>query len=123
MAKKSRKAPKSPTPAKIVRAWHNEIVRKLKPWYLEKKCFTTFEPLLKKKIKSILATGVRFTPADMKNSLRVAGDMARICKILQPSPHPKEVGFDTFQAVLKLCSKRHQVCRSGSAGAGGWCNV
>ena len=112
----------SPSPEEIVQAWHDKIVDRLDPWFLEVRCFTTFEPKLRKRIRDLLKRGDVFTGKDMKNSLRVAADMAKIFKILQPAPNPKEVRFDTFQAVLKLCSTNHMVCR-GPKGAGGWCNL
>lgn len=117
-------AKKSPTPTEIVAEWHEQIEKELKPWFLQPKCFTHFEPKLRKNIADLVKNGAVFRPQDMKNSRRVAKDAAKICKILQPAPHPKEVRFDTFQVVLKLCAKHHQVCRSGAPrGAGGWCDV
>ena len=125
MSKKRKKnTPKSnkDIAAEVVEAWHDRIVKKLKPWHLEKKCFTFFEPKLRANIKDLLDAGQTFTPADMRNSLRVAGDAARICRILQPKPLRKEVRFDTFQIVLALCSQHHLVC-DGGGGQGGWCNL
>jgi hypothetical protein len=123
VAKKSTKKPKPTlTPADIVHEWHDAIVKALKPWHLEPKCFTFFEPKLRKKIKKLQDAGQTFTPQARRNSLRVAKDAARICKILQPKPFRKEVRFDTFQVVLGLCSQHHLVCDTGGGG-GGWCNL
>jgi len=120
--KKKKKKAEDMTPVEIVQAWHDKIVAKLKPWHLEPKCFTFFEPQLRKNIKDLLDAGQVFRAADLKNSLRVASDAAKICKILQPKPHRKEVRFDTFQLVLFLCSQHHLVCDTGG-GQGGWCNL
>jgi hypothetical protein len=111
----------SPTPEEIVEKWRNRVVSRLKPWFLARDCFTFFEPKLHAKIKGLLEGGAVFKKDDMKNSLRVAGDAARICKILQPKG-PKKIKKDTFQRVLDLCAKEHRVCRSGG-GAGGWCDL
>ena len=124
MTKKRVTKPKaSPTPEEIVDRWHARIVARLNPWFLEARVFKTIEPRLRRNIDGLLKSGQVFTAADMRNSLKVAGDAARICKILQPAPHRKEVRFDTFQAVLKLCATHHQVCKIRTAGVGGWCNL
>lgn len=119
-AAKKRKA--APTPEEIVAAWHKEIVNKLKPWFLDDEVFEEVEPLLQDRITELVGEGQEFTQKAMKESLQVARDMAKICKLLQPKPHPKRVDLDTFQAVLDLCSTHHMVCQSGG-GAGGWCNI
>jgi hypothetical protein len=122
MTKKRVTKPKaSPSPEEIVDAWHARIVARLNPWFLEARTFTILEPRLRRKIAGLLTSGQKFTAADKRNSLRVAGDAARICKILQPAR--KEVRFDTFQAVLKLCATNHQSCKIKGAGGGGWCNL
>jgi hypothetical protein len=114
------------TPLEIVAAWRTHIKACLLPWVLEDKCFTHYEPLLTAQITKLLnpipmpVTPPKFTQQDMDKSLQVAGDIAQICKILQPLNHT--VMFDTYQIVHTLCAKRHQVCQ-GPAGAGGWCDV
>jgi hypothetical protein len=107
----------------IVDKWHDKLVASLNPWFLEPRSFTILEAKLRRKIDGLLKKGRPFTAADMRNSLKVAGDAARICKILQPAPHRKEVRHDTFQLVLKLCATHHQVCKVRVGGAGGWCNI
>jgi hypothetical protein len=124
MTKKRVTKPKaSPTPKAVVQAWHNRIVTRLKPWSLDDQCFKRFEPKLRRNIRDLVKGGQPFTAADMRNSLRVAGDVARICKILQPAPNPKVIRFDTFESVLKLCATKHLVCKIQVQGGGGWCNV
>ena len=123
MTKKRVTKPKAAlTPEAIVDKWHDRIVASLKPWFLEPRVFTTIEPRLRRRIDGLLKSGQKFKPADMTNSLKVAGEAARICKILQPKR--KEVRFGTFQAVLDLCAKNHHVCKlRTSPGGGGWCNL
>jgi hypothetical protein len=123
MAKKARRPrPYQPSPKEIVAEWRKEIKRALKPWSLERKVFRKLEPKLRQNIKELQETQ-EFTRKDRRNSLRVARDCARICKVLQPLPKgPKKVSFDTFQLVLVLCSKHHRTCQTG-LGAGGWCDI
>jgi len=123
MAKKRRKAPwVEPTPDEIVEKWHNRLVARLEPKFLEKAGFDEFEPKLRDKIQERMDDGFQFKAEDMKNSLKVAGDIARICKILQPQKERKKITKDLFEAVLSLASAHHQSCRSGGGG-GGWCNL
>lgn len=123
MAKKPpKKTPKyNPAPEEIVAEWRKAIKRSLRPWFLERKCFTKLEPRLRRNIKQ-LQISRQFTPADKRNSLRVARDLARICRILQPRPFEKKVRFDTFQSVLKVAARFHKSCQGGR-GAGGWCDI
>jgi hypothetical protein len=114
--------PKSPSPKEIVATWQKRVETRLKPWRLEARCAKKLGPKLRKNIKALMDRGAVFGTPDMRNSLKVAGDVARICKILQPAPHPKEIRFDTFQRVLSLCAKSHKVCQT-SPGGGGWCDV
>jgi hypothetical protein len=114
---------KGPSPKDIVAKWQERLETRLKPWHLAPNVAKKLGPKLRSRIQGLTTTKKAvFAPADMKNSLRVAGDIARICKILQPAPHPKEIRFDTFQRVLSLCAKSHKVCQ-GPAGGGGWCDV
>ena len=124
MTKKRVTKPKAGLSAEeIVDAWHARVVARLKPWFLTPQCFKRAEPMLRENIRGLVKGGQPFTAADMRNSLRVAGDIARICKILQPAGHPKKIKFDTFQSVLKLCATKHLVCKIPVQGGGGWCNV
>mgnify|MGYP003578604293 CR=1 FL=1 len=125
MAKAKKKDPPSAEEQakQIVAMWRKEIKAKLKPWFLEAKVFTKLEPKLRSNIAGLIKEqGQVFTPADRRNSLRVARDCAKICKILQPPPFPKKIGFDTFQLVLDLAATQQRVCQGGR-GAGGWCDI
>jgi hypothetical protein len=124
MAKSKKKDPPSAQEQakQIVTLWRKTIKAKLKPWFLERKVFTKLEPKLRTNIIGLIEGGQPFTAADRRNSLRVAKDCARICKILQPPPFPKKIGFDTFQLVLELSATQHRVCQGGR-GAGGWCDI
>lgn len=116
------KSPKSPSAEEIVEKWRARLESRLKPWHLQPTVVKSLKTRLENNIKSLTKGGEVFTAKDMTNSLKVAGDVARICKILQPSPHPKLIKLDTFQRVLSLCAKSHKVCRR-PGGAGGWCDV
>lgn len=119
------------TPENIVARWRQRFESRLKPWHVKDSVVRQFERDLENNIRGLLKGGRgkkggkttrEFTSADMKASLRVAGDVARICKILQPAPFPKEISFDTLQAVLDVCANFHNVCQ-GPSGAGGWCDI
>lgn len=113
----------APKPKEIVEEWQKEFVTALKPWSLvESKDVEDHKLKLEKNIAKMIGNGDKFTAEVKENSLRVARDAAEICKILQPDPHPKKVGFDTLQLVLKVCAKAHMSC-SGAGGGGGWCDV
>ena len=121
MAKKPSRKNKEYTPESIVKEWRKEIKGRLKPWFLADNCYTRFEPKLRNNIKELLKIQP-FTRADMRKSLRVARDAAKICRLLQPAPFPKKVTVDTFELVLLLTAKHHRVCQAGG-GAGGWCDI
>src|SRR5574342_346134 len=115
------------TPENIVARWRQRFDSRLKPWYVKDSVGRKFERALKQNIKELLEGGAGrkkqvFTSKDMRASLRVAGDVARICKILQPAPFPKEISFDTLESVLDTCANFHNVCQ-GPSGAGGWCDI
>lgn len=108
------------TPAEIVAQWHTQFETELAPWTLDDASYAAVEKKLIANIEGLLKGGATFKAADLKNSLRVATDVANICKLLQPND--RKVRFDAFQFVLKLCAKHHQTCQ-GPGGAGGWCDV
>jgi hypothetical protein len=114
--------PKGPKPEEIVAKWQKRVESRLKPWHLAPNVAKSEGRKLRRQIKGLMAKGFVFGSKDMKNSLKVAGDVARICKILQPAPHPKEIRLDTFQRVRSLCAKSHKVCQT-APGSGGWCDV
>lgn len=122
--KRAKLAPASgPTPRDIVDAWEKRLVTKLKPWTLQRgRNFPALRAKLEKNIGDLMGARQVFTAVDMRNSLRVAEDVAKICKILQPRGTRKEVRFDTLELVLLLCSQNHQVCKGGRGG-GGWCDA
>jgi hypothetical protein len=121
----------APTPEEIVAAWHKEVKKSLKPWFLTDETFADLEPKLIKNITELMKT-TPFTRADMVHSLRVARDTAKICKILRPKALARlfkakreniyEIGLDTYEIVLDLAATQHQVCQP-VGGSGGWCDI
>lgn len=110
------------TPDEIVALWRRQFETELAPWICDKKTYEQFQTSLSLNIDKKLKAGEIFTAADLTNSLRVATDAAKICKILQPDVDKYgEVTLDTLQIVLTLCARHHKVCQGGH-GAGGWCD-
>jgi hypothetical protein len=122
MAKKKRATPPRQifTPEEIVEEWRERIVDKLGDWRLERAVLTVFVTKLEDNIRELMRTR-EFTREDMKNSKKVAEDMAKIFKLLQPDD--KTITADTFEAVLELCATHHQTCSDAGGGEGGWCMV
>ena len=124
MAKKKRARATPPrqtyTPEKIVEEWRAKIVEKLDDWRLDRRVLTVFVTRLEDNIRELMKTR-EFTREDMKNSKKVAEDMAKIFKLLQPDD--KTITADVFEAVLELCATHHQTCSDAGGGEGGWCTV
>jgi hypothetical protein len=108
------------TPEEVVEEWRDKIVDKLGDWKLQPAVITRFVKKLEDNVRLEMKTR-EFTKEDLKNSKKVAEDMAKILRLLQPDD--KTIGADTFEAVLFLCANHHQTCSDGSGGSGGWCMV
>lgn len=129
--KKSKKKSQGPTPKErklhkqqakdIVAAWRKAFTTSLKPLSFSQST-EPVEKALRSNIQLLLDGGDKFTAEDRRNSLRVARDCARICRILQPSGTSKKVSRDTLEAVLGVASTSHLICQSGKA-QGGWCDI
>ena len=111
-----------PHPEEVVDDLARRIVASLKPWSLEDRCFTTFEPKLRRDVGDLVKGGQAFTADGHENSLRVR---RRRQDLQNPSAGAPSQGNQVRHVPVCAQTLRDKApgLQIQVQGGGGWCNV